>query len=73
MKRKTLIPILVIEALILAGLAVLTMLVPNLFSSVLAFPMEQIQRLLRHPWAYKLMWLMERCLFKIEKAKRKKQ
>lgn len=42
MKRKTLIPILVIEALILAGLAVLTMLVPNLFSSVLAFPMEQI-------------------------------
>lgn len=38
-----------------------------------AFPMEQIQRLQRHPWAYKLMWLMERCLFKIEKAKRKKQ
>ena len=38
-----------------------------------AFPMEQIQRLQRHPWAYKLVWLMERCLFKIEKAKRKKQ
>ena len=42
MKRKTLILILVLEAVILAGLAVLTMLVPNLFSSVLAFPMEQI-------------------------------
>ena len=38
-----------------------------------AFPMEQVQRLQRHPWAYKLMWLMERCLFKIEKAKWKKQ
>lgn len=38
-----------------------------------AFPMEQIKRLQRYPWAYKLMWLMERCLFKLEKAKRKKQ
>ena len=38
-----------------------------------AFPMEQIQRLQRHPWAYKLMWFLERCLFKMEKAKRKKQ
>lgn len=37
-----------------------------------AFPMEQIQRLQRHPWAYKLMWLVERCLFKLEKAKRNK-
>ena len=37
-----------------------------------AFPMEQVQRLQRHPWAYKLMWLVERCLFKLEKAKRNK-
>ena len=34
-----------------------------------AFPMEQIQRLKRHPWAYKLVWFLERCLFKMEKAK----
>ena len=34
-----------------------------------AFPMEQIQRLKRHPWAYKMVWFAERCLFKMEKAK----
>lgn len=33
----------------------------------LAFPMEQFQRLQRHPWAYKLVWFLERCLFKLEK------
>lgn len=38
-----------------------------------AFPMEQIQRLQLHPWAYKIVWLLERSLFKLEKAKRKKQ
>ena len=38
-----------------------------------AFPMEQIQRLQRHPWAYKMVWFLERCLFKCEKKKRKKQ
>lgn len=38
-----------------------------------AFPMEQIQRLQRHSWAYKLVWFLERCLFKMEKAKREKQ
>ena len=37
-----------------------------------AFPMEQIERLKRHPWAYKMVWFVERCLFKMEKAKRKK-
>lgn len=37
-----------------------------------AFPMEQIKRLKRHPWAYKMVWFVERCLFKMEKAKRKK-
>lgn len=38
-----------------------------------AFPMEQIQRLQRHPWAYKMVWFLERCLFKLEKVKRKIQ
>lgn len=37
-----------------------------------AFPLDQIKRLQRHPWAYKMLWLLERCLFKMEKAKRKK-
>ena len=37
-----------------------------------AFPIDQIKRLQRHPWAYKLVWFLERCLFKIEKAKVKK-
>lgn len=37
-----------------------------------AFSLEQIKRLQRHPWAYKMMWFMERCLFKLEKAKLKK-
>lgn len=37
-----------------------------------AFPMEQIDRLQRYPWAYGLVWLLERCLFKVEKWKRKK-
>ena len=34
-----------------------------------AFPIEQIKRLQRHPWSYKMMWFMERCLFKMEKKK----
>ena len=37
-----------------------------------AFPISQIKRLQRHPWAYKLVWLVERCLFKMEKRKNKK-
>lgn len=37
-----------------------------------AFPIEQMQRLQRHPWAYKLVWLIERALFKMEKRKSKK-
>ena len=38
-----------------------------------AFPINQMKRLKRHPWAYKLVWFIERCLFKIEKwhSKRK--
>ena len=38
-----------------------------------AFPLDQIRRLQRHPWAYKMVWLLERCLFKLEKAKKKKE
>lgn len=37
-----------------------------------AFPIEQFKRLQRHPWAYKMVWLLERCLFKEEKAKQRK-
>lgn len=37
-----------------------------------AFPIEQMQRLQRHPWAYKLVWFIERALFKMEKRKSKK-
>lgn len=37
-----------------------------------AFPIEQMSRLQRHPWAYKMVWFLERCLFKIEKRKNKK-
>lgn len=36
-----------------------------------AFPIDQIKRLKRHPWAYKMVWFLERCIFKMEKAKRK--
>ena len=34
-----------------------------------SFAMEQFARLQRHPWAYKFVWFLERCLFKIEKHK----
>lgn len=37
-----------------------------------AFPMEQIERLKRYPWAYKMVWFLERILFKLEKTKGKK-
>jgi glycosyltransferase involved in cell wall biosynthesis len=36
-----------------------------------AFPIEQMKRLKRHPWAYKLVWFLERCLFKVEKMRQK--
>lgn len=32
-------------------------------------PIERFERLKRHPWAYKMVWFLERCLFKMEKAK----
>ena len=37
-----------------------------------AFPIEQMKRLQRHPWAYKMVWFLERCLFKMEKRKNRK-
>jgi len=37
-----------------------------------AFPIDQIIRLQRYPWAYKMVWLLERFLFKFEKVKRKR-
>ena len=35
------------------------------------FLFQQMKRLTRHPWAFKLVWFIERCLFKIEKFQRK--
>ena len=32
-----------------------------------SFPIDQMKRLKRHPWAYKLVWFLERCLFKWER------
>ena len=37
-----------------------------------AFPIDQIKRLKRHPWAYKMVWFLERCLFKLEKSKKRR-
>lgn len=37
-----------------------------------AFPLSQIKRLQRHPWAYKMFWILERGLFKLEKVRRDK-
>ena len=32
-----------------------------------AFSIAQMKRLKRHPWAFKIVWFLERCLFKKEK------
>ena len=37
-----------------------------------AFCIDQMKRLKRHPCAYKIVWFIERCLFKFEKARRKR-
>lgn len=37
-----------------------------------AFPIDQIKRLQRHSWTYKLFWFLERCLFKWEKQRKRK-
>ena len=33
------------------------------------FSIEQMKRLKRHPWAYRLVWFLERALFKMEKRR----
>ena len=33
-----------------------------------ALPIDQMKRLQRHPWANRLVWFLERCLFKVEKV-----
>ena len=53
--------------------AVLSKLIPSTILSdydTWASSVDQIKRLKRHPWAYKLVWFLERCLFKLEKVKR---
>ena len=35
------------------------------------YSIYQVKRLQRHPWAYKLVWFLERCLFKLEKMSNK--
>lgn len=53
---------------------VLEQLLPNAVLSDYeryAVSIDQIKRLKRHPWAYKIVWLLERCLFKLEKRKQK--
>ena len=54
--------------------AVLSEIIPSTFLSdynAWASSIDQMKRLKRHPWAYKLVWFLERCLFKLEKVKRK--
>lgn len=49
---------------------VLKEMVPNTILSDYdqwSFPIDQMKRLKRHPWAYKLVWFLERCLFKWER------
>lgn len=49
---------------------VLTELIPDTFLADYnqwAFPISQMKRLKRHQWAYRLVWFLERCLFKAEK------
>jgi len=34
---------------------------------------RQMRRIKRHPWAYKIVWFLERCLFKVEKWKDRRE
>ena len=36
-----------------------------------SFSIQQMKRLKRHPWAYRIVWFLERCLFKKEQFQRK--
>lgn len=54
---------------------VLTELIPRSFLKDYddwAFSIDQMKRLKRHPWAYKMVWFLERCIFKWEKYKRQR-
>ena len=49
---------------------VVTELIPGAFLKDYdewAFSIGQVKRLKRHPWAYRIMWFIERCLFKFER------
>ena len=50
------------------------MITPSILADyqVWSFPIDQMKRLKRHPWAYRLVWFLERCLFKFEKMKNRK-
>lgn len=37
-----------------------------------ALSIDQMKRLKRHPWAYRIVWFLERCLFKWEKMENRK-
>ena len=53
--------------------AVLSSLIPSTILSdydTWSFSIDQMKRLKRHPCAYKLVWFIERCLFKLEKKRR---
>ena len=53
---------------------VLEQLLPNAVLSDYeryAVSIDQIKRLKRHLWAYRIVWFLERCLFKLEKRKQK--
>lgn len=55
--------------------AVLSELIPSTILSdydAWSFSIYQMKRLKRHPWAYRSVWFIERCLFKLEKMKRKR-
>lgn len=56
------------------GLELAKMIPPTILEDYQAwsFHIGQMKRLKRHPWAYKLVWFLERCLFKWEKKKNRK-
>ena len=50
------------------------LIIPSILADYQAwsFHIDQMKRLKRHPWAYRLVWFLERCLFKWEKMKNRK-
>ena len=45
------------------------MVPPSILADYVAWTpsIRQMKRLKQHPWAYKIVWFLERCLFKVEK------